>query len=316
MEHETDLIDTESDKGHGTQELSGSATADMVSVEQATVKPRHFACFDGLRAIAAVSVHLLHTAWVSGFTRRSSLGAYTSRLEIGVSVFFLISGFLLNLPPAVSHLTERPSVNVRKFWERRLLRIVPAYWLALTVLTYVFHIIELGPGWQGVAIHYLFLQIYFPTAPFLGITQAWSLCTEMSFYLVSPCMRHWWVFVGDRRSVSWSGNWQVSLRCASSALVSILGPAPSDLDRQERKVRGSLCPQLRDEGHLPGPHGGLAASVPRPFSPSGMLLAVLSVWFTERESEPTWLSNWFMPWISWAGADKSVRCRLTCHEQP
>src|SRR5664279_2315701 len=66
-------------------------TAPDGPAEQVVRKPRHFANFDGLRAIAAVSVLLLHTAWVSGFTVRASLGAYTSRLEIGVSVFFLIT---------------------------------------------------------------------------------------------------------------------------------------------------------------------------------------------------------------------------------
>jgi peptidoglycan/LPS O-acetylase OafA/YrhL len=37
----------------------------------------------------------------------------------------------------------------------------------------------------------------------------------------------------------------------------------------------------------------------------GMLLAVLSAWFAERDSEPSWLSNRFMPWISWAAAAAS-----------
>ena len=77
-------------------------------------------------AIAAISVLLLHTAWASGFTLRSSLGIYASRLEIGVSIFFLISGFLLYRPFVASHLSGRASPNTRRFWERRLLRIVPA----------------------------------------------------------------------------------------------------------------------------------------------------------------------------------------------
>ena len=80
----------------------------------------------------------------------------------------------------------RAAPNARKFWVRRLLRIVPAYWLALTVLTYVFHATTMGPGWQGVVSHYFFLQIYSPTQIFYGITQAWSLCTEMTFYLFLP----------------------------------------------------------------------------------------------------------------------------------
>ena len=34
----------------------------------------------------------------------------------------------------------------------------------------------------------------------------------------------------------------------------------------------------------------------------GMLLAVLSAWWTERDGEPAWLSNRLMPWLCWAGA--------------
>ena len=34
----------------------------------------------------------------------------------------------------------------------------------------------------------------------------------------------------------------------------------------------------------------------------GMLLAVVSAWWRERESEPLWLSSRWMPWLSWTGA--------------
>ena len=67
-------------------------------------QPRHFPCFDGLRAIAAVLVVMVHTAFGSGFTHRSWAGIYTARFEIGVAVFFLISGFLLYRPFAASHI--------------------------------------------------------------------------------------------------------------------------------------------------------------------------------------------------------------------
>jgi hypothetical protein len=89
---------------------SNDVTPD-VPLEQPVGTPRRFPCFDGLRAIAVVSVLLLHTAWVSGFTERNSLGVYTSRLEIGVSIFFLVSGFLLYRPFVLSHLTGERSPN-------------------------------------------------------------------------------------------------------------------------------------------------------------------------------------------------------------
>ena len=147
---------------------------------------RRFPAFDGLRAIAAVSVVALHAAFYSGFAKRSSYAIYTARLEVGVSVFFVISGFLLYRPFVVSHLHGRAAPEAFRFWIRRLFRIVPAYWLALTVIVYVLHQAVIPGGWSGAIIQYSFLQIYVPSAIFFGITQAWSLCTEMSFYLFLP----------------------------------------------------------------------------------------------------------------------------------
>ena len=280
-----------------------AAEPDGVTVDVPAMRtPRHFACFDGLRAIAVVSVVLLHTAWVSGFTERSSLGLYTSRLEIGVSVFFLISGFLLYRPFAVSHLTGLRRPGTRRFWERRLLRIVPAYWLALTLLAYVFHSVTMGPGWQGVVSQYLFLQIYLPTQIFFGITQAWSLCTEMSFYLFLPFYA---ALVGLRRRAQ---HLQLAWELAGIAVLFVTSFVFRNwvLHMPLLKVEGgkfvAIC----------SPHcstNATLATLMVDWLPAyldlfgfGMLLAVLSVWFAERDTEPKWLASRAMPWASWAGA--------------
>ena len=274
----------------------------QVPTPDASVKPRHFACFDGLRAIAAVSVLLLHTAWVSGFTTRSSFGIYSSRLEIGVSVFFLISGFLLYRPFAVSHLANRPAPVAKRFWGRRLLRIVPAYWLALLVLTYVLGAVNLGNGWQEVVIHLLFLQIYFPKAVFFGIPQAWSLCTEMSFYLFLPLYA---AFVARRKRTQ-----ERQMRTEIVGIVTLVV-----ISMAFRVWVVSIPVTKFVNGQRVGvcyPHCLTQA----PFSrlllnwlPSyldlfafGMLLAVLSAWWSERDSEPLWLSRRWVPWASWIGA--------------
>jgi peptidoglycan/LPS O-acetylase OafA/YrhL len=70
------------------------------------------------------------------------------------------------------------------FWWRRALRIFPAYWLALTVLIVAFglHV----SGFRDYVTYYGLLQIY-DTHRFLGaIPQAWTLCTEVTFYLFLP----------------------------------------------------------------------------------------------------------------------------------
>ena len=289
------------------EDAAGHAGVDGVTdadgeVAPKGLKPRHFAGFDGLRAIAAISILLLHTAFISGFTTRSSFGAYTSRLEIGVSVFFLISGFLLYRPFAVSHLARRRAPNTRRFWERRLLRIVPAYWLALTLLTYVFHLVTLGPGWQEVFIHYFFLQIYFPKAVFFGIPQAWSICTEMSFYLFLPLYA---VVVGLRRRVQERQMVAEVVGIASLFVISLGFRWWSTNIPYIRVVNGHFQAVCYPNCHTQAPFSALMVDwLPARLDlfAFGMLLAVLSAWWTERDSEPGWLSNRWMPWLSWTGA--------------
>ncbi len=282
--------------------------------------PKRFPCFDGLRAIAVVLVLLLHTAWVSGFSERSSLGAYTSRLEIGVSIFFLISGFLLYRPFAVSHLTDRRPPVTKRFWERRLLRIVPAYWLALTLLAYVFHLVKMGPGWQGIVSQYLFLQIYLPTQVFFGITQAWSLCTEMSFYLFLPLYA--WLIRRIRKARP-SRQFLLARELTGIVILGIVSfvwrywvlHLPVWTVSHGKLV--ALCaPNCSTRA--------LYANLMVDWLPAyldlfalGMLLAVLSVWFSEHRAEPRWLQHRVMPWASWllaAVAFWAVSHVVTDHE--
>jgi peptidoglycan/LPS O-acetylase OafA/YrhL len=141
--------------------------------------------FDGLRAVAALLVVVVHVGAASGFTFRSSAGAYTSRGEIGVSVFFLISGFLLYRPFAAAAMAGRPGPGVRSYFVRRALRILPLYWVAL-IVTYLFTGWTSVHGISGFLENAFFLQVYSRHWVFHGITQAWSLCIEVTFYLMLP----------------------------------------------------------------------------------------------------------------------------------
>jgi peptidoglycan/LPS O-acetylase OafA/YrhL len=153
--------------------------------------------FDGLRAVAALLVVVVHVGGDSGFTYRSSAGFYTARGEIGVSVFFLISGFLLYRPFAAAAMEGRPGPATRSYLLRRALRIVPLYWVALGVY-YLLTGWKAVHGISGLLENMFFLQIYSKSWIFHGITQAWSLCIEVTFYLALPlwaAAMRWW----DRR---------------------------------------------------------------------------------------------------------------------
>src|SRR4051812_32160566 len=111
---------------------------------------------DGLRAFAALAVLVTHTAFLSGFNGRGFAGEVTARLDVGVTLFFVISGFLLYRPFVAARLEGRAGPRVTRYARRRVLRIVPAYWLALTVLA-------IWPGLVGVHtdhwwVYYGFLQ--------------------------------------------------------------------------------------------------------------------------------------------------------------
>ena len=106
----------------------------------------------------------------------------------GVYLFFLISGYLLYRPFVAARFDHAPGPGLRSYARRRALRILPAYWVALTILVVIFDarerhdISSLG----DVIAYYGFLQIYFKSTVVGGLQQAWSLCTEMSFYVFLP----------------------------------------------------------------------------------------------------------------------------------
>jgi len=136
---------------------------------------------DALRALAAISVLLYHASVVQrfpGFVQRLA-----SHGNIGVVLFFLISGFLLYRPFVTARQGTAPRVRVKRFYLARLLRIVPAYWLALTLIAIWPGVPMYGSRWWQL---YLFGQIYDPHTVFAGLGPAWSLCVEMSFYLLLP----------------------------------------------------------------------------------------------------------------------------------
>src|SRR4051794_11880643 len=135
-----------------------------------------------------MSVLVTHTALLSGANELAWYGRYTARLDVGVTIFFLISGFLLYRPFVAAHLDGKPGPRIRDYTRRRVLRIVPAYWLALTVLAIYPGLIQMWTGHSWV--YYLFLQDYSSSWTFGGLQPAWSLSIEAAFYVALPLVAY------------------------------------------------------------------------------------------------------------------------------
>ena len=105
--------------------------------------------------------------------------------SFGVSIFFLISGFLLYRPFVVAHFASRPAPPVVPFWIRHAFRIFPAYWLTLTVFVYGFGSYHIH-SFSAFVTYYGLLQTYRADFQAGGLGVAWTLVIELSFYAFLP----------------------------------------------------------------------------------------------------------------------------------
>ncbi|MDX6501931.1 MAG: hypothetical protein QOG23_5191, partial [Blastocatellia bacterium] len=173
------------------------ATTEQGGLEQVSGVDR-VASLTGIRAVAALLVLGTHAAYTTGKYTHGYFGLICSRLEIGVPIFFVLSGFLLFRPWIKSAATAGPSPSVSSYAWHRVRRIMPAY--AVTVLAayvvYQFHSLKPNPGhtWIGLFRNLTLTQIY--TGNYLGnylhqgLTQMWSLSVEVAFYLVLPALAY------------------------------------------------------------------------------------------------------------------------------
>ena len=137
---------------------------------------------DGLRAVAALGVLLTHVAFQTGETGRGAGGAVLARLDAGVAVFFVLSGFLLYRPYARATLTGSPWPSLRRYALRRAARILPAYWAVLAVVA----LASTVPA--GVLATHAWLGQTYTGTLLASLSQTWSLCTEVAFYAVLPLL--------------------------------------------------------------------------------------------------------------------------------
>jgi peptidoglycan/LPS O-acetylase OafA/YrhL len=184
------------------------ATPDQGGLEQVS-GPDRIASLTGIRAVAALLVVGTHAAYTTGKYIQGYFGLVCSRMEIGVPIFFVLSGFLLFGPWVKSAATGGPEPSVRRYARNRVRRIMPAYVVTVLIAYVIYHFRMAGPNfghtWIGLLRNLTLTQIY--TSNYLkgylhqGLTQMWSLAVEVAFYAVLPllaylllvvvCQRQW-----------------------------------------------------------------------------------------------------------------------------
>ncbi len=144
-----------------------------------------FPLLDGYRAIAALMVLTTHVAFTTAEISTPVIGPLLGRMDFAVTLFFLLSGFLLYRPWSLAAMIDRPGPGVGRYAIRRAGRILPAY--ALMVIVTLALLPEIQPVAPDTwAVHLAMLHIYLPGYTVEGLTQTWSLAVEVAFYAALP----------------------------------------------------------------------------------------------------------------------------------
>ncbi|HEU0191539.1 MAG TPA: acyltransferase [Mycobacterium sp.] len=191
-------------------------------------KPDWVDSLTGIRAVAAILVVGTHAAYTTGKYTHGYAGVIASRMEIGVPIFFVLSGFLLFRPWVKSSAVGRPAPSLRRYAWHRVRRIMPPYLVTVLAayLLYHFHAASPNPGhtWIGLLRNLTLTQIYSHTYPYggylhQGLTQMWSLAVEVAFYLVLPLLAYLLLVSLCRR------QWRPVRLLVALVVVSLVSPA-------------------------------------------------------------------------------------------
>ncbi len=261
---------------------------------------RRFPLLDPMRALAAIAVLAVHAALFAGSLGSDLYGPILAHLDIGVPFFFVLSAFLLYRPFLAARVFGHERSGFAGYGLRRFVRIMPAYWVALTIAAII-------PGVAGAFsgnwwVYYGLLQNYpiytadpgCVASPFnCGISVSWSLAIEVLFYALLP----FYVLAMAALAARWRGrNW--------------------------------LVPEILAVGVLSAASFAIQANVPQSdlstwlfFSPIGrgwwfglgLGLAALSVWAQQRRADPAairWLRRRPLAPVAIALAIFLVSCYL------
>jgi peptidoglycan/LPS O-acetylase OafA/YrhL len=177
--------------------------------EGVRVEVGNVAGIDGLRGIAVGWVLLFHwlvlregrhdDALVDLVKSSAVLERAVRNGYLGVDLFFLITGFLLVLPWFKHAAEGRGAPSAREFYRRRVLRIVPAFYVQLGFLFLIVVPLVHGIGYWRQDLYFLagnlvahlgFLHYTSPlTSASLGLNGAlWTLALEAQYYLLLPLL--------------------------------------------------------------------------------------------------------------------------------
>ncbi|MFJ8650338.1 acyltransferase family protein [Streptomyces sp. NPDC093546] len=179
----------------------------------------------GMRFAAALLVFLFHATYENVFRDPGTNAAFVQLFSkagwVGVSFFFVLSGFLLTW-------SARPDDTARRFWRRRAWKIYPSH--VLTFAVAVALLAWTGQAVPGAVRNLLLVQTWTPDVDVILSANpvSWSLACEAVFYLAFPLLLRLVDAIRPARLWWWAAGLVTAVLCVP-ALASALVPAGPDM---------------------------------------------------------------------------------------
>ncbi len=176
--------------------------------------------------MAALLVIGTHAAFATGFLTHGFVGLIGARLEIGVSIFFVLSGFLLFRPWVWAAASGAQPPALGRYARHRVRRVMPAYLVTVLATFATYTVFTPGPNpgqtWSGLLRYLTLTQTYTDNyvLSYLhpGLSQMWSLAVEVAFYAVLPALAYLLLTVLCR------GRWQPEVLLAGLFGLAAVSP--------------------------------------------------------------------------------------------
>ena len=149
----------------------------------------YVAGLDGLRALAVMTVMAFHLGW-----------SFVPGGAFGVSLFFTLSGYLITQVMLADH-DRAGKVDLKRFWTRRLRRLVPGSIVCLIAVTVValfgllegdrlrgdlFAALGYSANWRFATAGTTYAELFESTPS--PVLHFWSLAIEEQFYVIFPLL--------------------------------------------------------------------------------------------------------------------------------
>jgi peptidoglycan/LPS O-acetylase OafA/YrhL len=184
---------------------------------------------DGLRALACLLVVWHHTTQrfnpENSATWIQNIHFFGMRGEVGVSLFFVLSGCLLSLPFWNSFIKGDPIPRLRFYAVNRAARIIPAYWFNLIFCTVIaIWMFDLNINWWRFISGLLFINSYHYSSFFPAELNGplWSIGLEVSCYALLPIVL--FAIIKNTKKISWAIvgmiSWILALQLLNPWIIS------------------------------------------------------------------------------------------------